>query len=368
MTRPRVYHALPEGERGGRGGDETTSGLSRPRGFTDGRCSPGVRPPVFFAFVLVLLAGCAATDVPDAPRTDGLTPPSDEAPPSVSAPLLFPQGIIFRSPDGALVALDAAAPEVTLGPGGFDVQESILVQADNEDALRIVAPDGSERRVVARGLQQVARASLSPDGTQAVVQATEGGALDVFVVDLSTGAYRRLSAGAENDESPEWSRAGDAIAYSSFSPTEGIQLHVVTPTGDELARVQDAGAIHVAFSPDGARVLDPGRLRIVEVANGAIVADLHEAGLAGLRAAGYAPDTRFPGQANRGTFPLDGAFSPDGGSLVFDGAVEKDGAYGVVVATMRVDGSGFRIVAGPFPVDPATTNGLNYSELNPMWR
>jgi len=60
-------------------------------------------------------------------------------------------------------------------------------------------------------------------------------------------------------------------------------------------------------------------------------------------------------------------FSPDGTQLVFDGAVKQGAGSAIVIATMALDGSGFEVVAGPFTVDPTTTNGLNYSETNPMW-
>lgn len=334
----------------------------------------------------LLLAGCNAPA--DEPAPQGATPTPTGTPTAATPPITvgtptpalpagptFPLGIIYRDPTTSRLAHVAGdAPAFALTPGGFDVEERILVQGDNRDGVRIIRGDGTERRLPIEGLDHIGRASLSPDGTRVVVQATEGAVgappwdFNVFVVDLATGAHRRISAGTQPDEAPEWSPSGDLIAYSSFSPTEGVNLHVATPEGEERLILPDAGAIHLAFSPDGGLVLDPGRLRIVNVTTAELVADLRDEAIAGLRAAGYDLDERYPGQANRGTFPLDGDFSPDGTQLVFDGAVVKDGQQGVAIMTMGVDGGGFRVVAGPFAVNPATTNGLNYSEVNPMWR
>ena len=89
--------------------------------------------------------------------------------------------------------------------------------------------------------------------------------------------------------------------------------------------------------------------------------------MSGLDDLGYQPDTRFPGQANRGTFPLDADFSPDGGHIVFDGAVERDGTYGVVIFQMTITGDEITPLTGMIDVDPVVSNNHNYSQLNPSW-
>lgn len=340
----------------------------------------------FAVLVLASLAGCAAGPARDTtpetaqptPTPAGTTPeptPADATPtPPRGTPIppAFPAGVIFRDPTTSrLQALEGGAPRVDLMPGGFDIRVGLLAQGDNQNAIRLVV--GETVRPLFVQLNHVARLSLSPNASHAVVQATTAprGAppdqFDVFTVDMQTGATTKLSDAPYNDESPEWSPDGGLIAWSSFSPEEGIDLHLARPDGTAHRVIDDAGAIHLAFSPDGTRILDAGRMRIIDL-DGNVVADLRDEALAGLRAAGYEPDTRYPGQADRGTFPLDGAFSPDGERIVFDGAAVKDGAYGVVIATMRVDGTAFEIVAGPFAVRPETTNRLNYSETNPMWR
>lgn len=344
---------------------------------------------VVLLVAVMLLAGCAARDPARADEPKGDAPvdvvpaplPEDLGDDVVDAASPFPPGIYHREPGGA----GPGAPGTLRGPSGFDVDVSLpsggfdvgpgVIVLPGENGLRLVAPDGTVRDV-ATDLGHVARPSLSPDGMRAVVQATRGEPSDapprdlgIFVVDLATGEATAIASRPYNEESPEWFPDGRRIAYSSFSPEEGVDLHVFDlDAGLDVLDVDDAGAIHLAVSDDGTRILDPGRALLRDAATGEVVADLREEIVAGLEAAGWSVDTRFPGQAGRGTFPLDGDVSPAGDALVLDGAVERDGAHGVLLFRVAADGSAFEVLSGPFEVDPAATNGLNYSETNPLWR
>lgn len=342
--------------------------------------------------LLAALAGCTAPtpetptitvepSTPAAEPSTSTTPPARTTPsaPPVKAtpePYAIPPGILFRDPaTSTLRALDATPPRIELLPSGFDVRGGIVAQGDNQNMVRLWNLQG-DLSTIAVQLNHMGRLSLAADGTRAVVQATTaplgqppiGSQFDVYVIDLRDGSSSKLSQTPYNAESPEWSPVGDLIAWSSFSPEEGIDLHLARPDGSEHRVIEDEGGLHLAFAPEGMRILNSARMRIIDLASGELVIDLRDEAIAGVRAAGYELDTRFPGQADRGTFPLDGAFSPDGSSLVFDGAVVKDGEYGILIMKMRTDGTGFEIVAGPLTVDPARTNNLNYSETNPLWR
>ncbi|HVL88357.1 MAG TPA: hypothetical protein VM681_10215 [Candidatus Thermoplasmatota archaeon] len=317
---------------------------------------------------LLLLAGCAV------PQDDR---PREEPPPGEKA--TFPEGIYYRtpltaSPAAALSRIGGGAPGATLPPGGFDLRPDLLV-SPHPEGLLLVDARGRATVLPVPGLHAIARPSLSPDGTRALVQATtiepRGGPsqnLDVFVVNLSTGAFERVSDAPENDESPEWFPDGTRVAYSTFSPETGVTLRVRDLAARrEVLAVPDAGAIHLAVSRDGARVLEPGRARILNASTGEILADLRAALVAAAAQAGYVPDERFQGQANRGTFPLDGDFSPDGRFLVFDGAVRRGAEHGVVLFRVAADGSGFEVLTPLLPADPSFSNGHNYSQTNPRW-
>ncbi len=275
---------------------------------------------------------------------------------------------------GVLTKVGETLPvTINMTPGSFSLQPERLVFADNRDMVVIVSPDGRQRTVRATGLFQMARPSLSPDGARAAVQASEdpavpAGSLDIYIVDLATGSWRKISNLPVNEESPEWFPRSNKIAYSSFSPTEGIDLHVYdVDKQQEALLVKGAGGIHVAVSPDERTIFVPSVMRLYDATSGQVVADLRTAMLSALQQAGYAPDQRFPGQGNRGTYPLDATFSPDSKLIVFDGAVKKGDQYGVILARMAVDGSGFAVLQDMLDVNPTFSNNHNFSQTNPYW-
>ncbi|MSQ26443.1 MAG: hypothetical protein EXR49_09335 [Dehalococcoidia bacterium] len=107
----------------------------------------------------------------------------------------------------------------------------MVVFPSGGDRLMIVAPNGISRTVQATGLFQIARPSLAPDGRSAAVQASEDpstpvGSLNIYLVDLANGTWRRNCDRPVNEESPEWFPRSNRIAYSSFSPIAGVNLHV----------------------------------------------------------------------------------------------------------------------------------------------
>lgn len=262
---------------------------------------------------------------------------------------------------------------MAMNPGGFSIRADRLVYPGGSDGLIIAAPTGASRTVRVPGLYQVARPSLSPDGRSAAVQASEDpntppGSLNIYVVDLANGTWRRISDRPVNEESPEWFPKSNRIAYSSFLPQSGVNLHVYDLDAQrDVLTVPGGGGIHLAVSPDERTILEPGRMGLYDVATGNRLADLREEAIAGVRGAGFEMDTRYLGQANRGTFPLDGTFSPDGRTIVFDGAVRRGNEYGIVMGQMSLTGTGFRVLSDLVPVNPAFSNNNNYSQLNPVW-
>lgn len=320
--------------------------------------------------LLMLLGGGCSSDGADDQS------PAGEGDPTGAGELDL-SGIVYAdaSQEPPLLAtLDGGVPiEAQIGSPGFDVgPPGIVVGVDT--GLLLVDAEGVESDITTEPRLATSRPSFSSDGSRVVVQAFEGQprpdgmGLAIWVIELDTGAARKISPGRVNDESPEWVPGTNSVVYSSFDPEAGIDAHVVdVDTGEEVLVIPDGGAIHLAVSDDGRRLLDPGRLLIHDLTTGEMVADLHDAAVGQLAGLGLSLDTRFDGQAGRGTFPLDGDFSPDGRFLVFDGAVERDGEFGVALFRMAIDGTGLELLAGPFEVDPARSNDHNFSQLNPLW-
>jgi hypothetical protein len=317
-------------------------------------------------------ASAAASPSP----TASPTPTAASSPTAAPTPVLaFPSGIYYRKPGSrsgpSLIAtLDGASlPRIDVNAPGFDIHPDAAVFTDGAAVIR-VTPDGKRTRTPVPGLYQVVRPSLSPDGTRVAVQAVEtpGGDLNIYIVELSSGEWERISFLPVNEESPEWLPGEEKVVYTSFDPDAGILAHVYDVAAGEELLAFDGGGIHLAVSPDGQRVFNPTLTRMYDVATGELVADLREKVMAALDDLGYSMDARYPGQANFGTFPLDADFSPDGRYLTLDGAVEKDGEYGVVIFRMTVDGDELETLTGLIQFDPAETNNHNFSHLNPVWQ
>lgn len=326
----------------------------------------------------VLLAGLVLPGTAAAKVFSGLL----QAEPSLQHP-----GGVVRS-DG-----DATLAEEMFGQG-FDVNPRVLVWADFRSGELVVrSADGTSRRVRPSGLHAIARPSLSPDGTEVVVQATETPVapgsppqnLTVYAVNLSSGAFRRLvpppADPGNGNEVPEWLPGGNAVAYRGAEGECQVVAIVDATSGAERLRIRAGGTsgcfqsssatgprFHLTANHDGSRLLVVGQMQTYDSQTGALVSDVRARVLEGLAAAGFAPDNRFPGQGNGGTFPLDGSISYDGQSIYLDGAVRRvsDGATGFVVARVAADGSGFELVKGPYPFEPMFTNGANFSQINPV--
>ena len=285
---------------------------------------------------------------------------------------------------------------------GYDVSDDVIVAGTpRNDGLILYGADGTQRQIAVHGIFGLGRPSLSPDARFVVVQATETPIapdspmpkfLTDYVIDLSNGNARRLVPPgtrefAEGRELPRWLSTGDRILYQTNDFSGGRQagcdiVRVVDAnTGATLLTIGASGPsgcftpnpttgprFHAEPSLDGTKILIPGQMQIYDATTGQLLTDLRRQTLDGLAAAGYRPDTRFPGQGNGGTFPLDGSISPDGRTVTFDGAVEKDGQFGVLLCRINVDGTGFTVVRPPVQVMPMFSNNHNYSQVLPHWR
>jgi hypothetical protein len=322
----------------------------------------------------------------DTPLADASRNPEDAPPPadaSVAAdtapPPSFGEGIYYRQPNATdpSALLARITPPLTrmirMSPVGFDLRGDRAV-FPYPAGLTVVDSQGRQRNVPLIGLHGVVRPSLSPDGKRAAVQAATtpdmpAMDLNIYVVDLDTGSHVRVGTLGWNEESPEWFPRSNRIAYSSFSATEGVDLHVFDLDANrETLSIKDGGALHLAISPDETRIIDFWRLRIYDTTSGAVIGELKDKLIAALPATGFAIDGAHPGLGGRQTFVLDGAFSPDGASLVFDGAVTGNGASGLVLFRTALDPVSLTALTPIIPINYDFSNQNNYSQCNPVWR
>lgn len=348
------------------------------------------------------IAAATATGAPSAATPAPSPPPIKK----------FPHGLYvvrpsLQHPGGILEVIDADGPlpvTIEFSGTGYDVADQfvVTVRGDNT-ALTLFGADGSKRDLAVNGLYGIARPSLSSDAKFAVVQATETPISPTspmpkfyadYVIDLATGAYRRVTdipqqEFAEGRELPRWFPSGDRILYQTNvfpngprgTPVCDVIRIIDASSGAILLTLNDRGPsgcftprpatgprFHAEVSLDSSLLLIPGQMQIYDAKTLQLRGDIRAHALAGLAAAGYKVDTRYPGQGNGGTFPLDGTFSPDNKQIVFDGAVEKDGTFGVLLCRMNLDGSGFTVLRPPVQVEPKFSNNHNYSQVLPHYR
>ena len=108
--------------------------------------------------------------------------------------LLYSQSAF--SPDGKLLAFSA--------------------QREGRDILYVM--DVEKKQTIKRfdvGLEWVTSPSWSPDGKQIVVSGTSSGLTDLWVIDYTTSALRRLTNDKNGDLQPAWSPDGQQIAFTT---------------------------------------------------------------------------------------------------------------------------------------------------------
>jgi hypothetical protein len=313
------------------------------------------------------------------------------------APVVAPKfvsGIYYRvpgidDPGGNLAMINPAMKNeelpafasITLPPTYFTMNSDKLVTTDNDTVL-IYAPDGKLETLKVAGLYQIGRPSLSPDGNRVAVQAAEIANpqpedLNIYVVELATGKWERISNLLNmREEAPRWFPKSNIVAYTSFTSGNTAQGMVIqlydVDAHKELRQISNgAGGLDLTISPDEKTILNANTMTLYDLQTGAKITQFRTKVAQALQYLGFQEDTRFPGQASRGTLILHGTFSPDGKSIIIDGAAKKNGAYVVYIARVAIDvahdavGLNSNILI--LPNNPAFSNNNSYSQMSPFW-
>ena len=136
----------------------------------------------------------------------------------------------------------------------------------------------SASRVMSEVGNEETRPAVSPDGRHLayVVGGSSSNRLELAVVDLATGASRRL--GIEGT-SPRWSPRGDLIAYVQAADRSGAsgRLRVVRPDGSDDRDIVGSRtyAPVIDWSPDGRYLIaardSHGKLELIDISTGLVL-------------------------------------------------------------------------------------------------
>jgi TolB protein len=136
---------------------------------------------------------------------------------------------------------------IAFGTGGF------FQRAQIQPAwLMTIGVDGTELLPLTKDSANAGMPSWSPDGKEIVFRRATGTKRNLYVLDVATGAARKLETGSDFDTFPTWSPRGDWIAFTSQRDGD-YEIYRIRPDGTGLMRLtrSPGNDAHPSFSPDG---------------------------------------------------------------------------------------------------------------------
>lgn len=290
-------------------------------------------------------AAAAAAVAPVSPRAAALAAVGPAAPATAAAAAAPSSPVAAGRAESAAVARRTAA-----APGPPPLVYSVLrFGKAGASSSAVVRLDPRTRRTTT--LASSSRAALSAEAWPAAMSRvfyflSTDTVTDVLSVPQGGGAARREVVGAE---SADVSRDGRRIV---FTRGEGVRenLFVLDRTTRAVRRLTGAGGFAPRFSPDGRRVVFS---RYLSNSRGGEQAELYTLGVdgRGLRRLTARTDTQ----------DVLGVFSPDGKRLLFSRGSGTGGSGGWSVLSVGLDGRGLRLVrSGALAPDWAANGWLTY--------
>jgi serine/threonine protein kinase len=170
-----------------------------------------------------------------------------------------------------LVPRGGGPPETILSllkpPGRLDVAGPGRVVIDQRSPIQNFAEwplvprgapgaTGTPSRWLTRGASVDRQPVFSPDGARLAFNSDRGGNLDIWELELATGAVRRLMVAAGDDWDPAYTRDGRHVLWSS-NRSGNYEVWIAEADGGRARRLTDDGvdAENPTATPDGAWIV-----------------------------------------------------------------------------------------------------------------
>lgn len=167
---------------------------------------------------------------------------------------------IYRmDPDGSnvvrLTHTSGAEHGPVFSPDGSRIAYAYDPEGEDPE-IWTMAADGSDARAVTGNEHTDWDPEWSPDGRRIAWESRRDGNVDVWVIDLETGAETRLTDHPDRDLGPAWSPEGSLVAFQS-SRDGSYGIFGVSPDGGPARRLIElpGDAVAPSWSPDGRRLV-----------------------------------------------------------------------------------------------------------------
>jgi hypothetical protein len=191
----------------------------------------------------------------------------------------LPTGHLVYALNGAILAapFDAGSRRITggavslvkevfdaatvTGAAHFDIAANgslVYVPRPASALLRLTWVDrnGREKAVPAEP-RPYSHPRVSPDGERIVAEVNDSGNADIWVGDVRSGTFTRLTRGEDDESDPIWTPDGSRVVYTAVSGAEGLFLQPADGSGTAVHLTDGSGGIRaMSWTRDGRLLYD----------------------------------------------------------------------------------------------------------------
>jgi Tol biopolymer transport system component len=234
---------------------------------------------LFLYMVLLLAAGCGESKAEPQSASGVASPSVEAAPAGPVAAAVTPPPLSAGLPSAAIEGSTSDLPDpVKPFPGGLHGE--LLFQSDRQGVTRLYVLDlatGAIRRVGTSGDWLDEEPRWSPDGAQIAFSSTRGqkGNLDIFVMNADGSNVVRLTDHAAAEQGPVWAADGKSLFFTGERDGRG-EIYRVWLADRRVERMTSGinRAIMPATSPDGrylayaAQTVMSFQIHLIDLTNG----------------------------------------------------------------------------------------------------